>query len=100
MVREVSNRNELGQILASTNQVVVIDYYAPWCGPCKRLSPFLEQAQNTYRNILFLKVNTENGEYPDVTSLPTVQFVQNNKQISISIGYNPQELTTLLSQYN
>ena len=78
---------------------VIIDFYASWCGPCKKLSPFFSELSLEYTNITFLKVNSDNSEdlikQYDVSALPTVLFMNNGEVISIIRGFN---LVVLKSQ--
>ena len=58
--------------------VVVVDYWADWCAPCKQISPILEELSGQYENVKFVKVDT-NAEpglaaQQGVLSLPTLQF--------------------------
>lgn len=60
---------------SSPNERILVDFYASWCGPCKRLAPRLDELANKYSNVTFIKVNVEKSpelahEY-QVNSLPT-----------------------------
>ncbi|MEL6342396.1 MAG: thioredoxin [Myxococcota bacterium] len=58
------------------NDVVIIDFWAEWCGPCKRFAPVFEKAAEKYDNIVFAKVNTEEqpelSQYFQIRSIPTL----------------------------
>lgn len=58
-----------------TNQYVFVDFYADWCGPCKRFAPTLEKLSEQYTSVIFLKVNCDEcQEVADrykIRSLPT-----------------------------
>lgn len=61
-----------------TQGVVVVDYWADWCAPCKQISPILEELDQQYADVKFVKVDT-NAEpglaaQQGVLSLPTLQF--------------------------
>ena len=65
--------------------VVVLDFYANWCGPCKRIAPAFEELAGTFKNFTFLKVNVD--ESPDlmelfgVKAMPTFVFLVDGKII-------------------
>jgi len=81
---------------------VVIDFYADWCGPCKKLSPYFSELSNQYPTITFLKVNTDNAEelaqLYDVQALPTIVFIHNNNVISMIKGFNVDALKKEVEQ--
>lgn len=59
------------------NTVVIVDVYAPWCGPCKGIMPILEQISDEFKeNVVLSKVNIEDDDYFSETysikSVPTV----------------------------
>lgn len=78
------------QVLGSELPVVV-DFWAPWCPPCKRLSPILDKLAADYAGkLLIAKVNIdESPAYADeysVGSIPTLLFIKNGKVTDRSIG--------------
>ena len=83
---------------------VVIDFFADWCGPCKKLGPeFSELSKNDkYVNITFLKVDSDEAEdlakHYDVSALPTIIFIKDGEKISIIKGFNLKVLISELDE--
>ncbi|MFW6203197.1 MAG: thioredoxin [Marinilabilia sp.] len=81
----------------------IIDFYADWCGPCKKLSPLLEELQSDYNGkIQIYKVDTEKSKELAATfgiqSLPTIVFVPMNEEPQAVLGFVPKEkLTEMVS---
>ena len=77
---------------------LIIDFYAPWCGPCKNIAPFLSKLSDTEENkgIRFFKVNIDDlveiAEKCNIKSMPTFMAFSNNKAISQMTGANPDNL--------
>ncbi|KAI8902705.1 thioredoxin-like protein, partial [Globomyces pollinis-pini] len=69
---------------------IIVDFHAPWCGPCRFLGPALEQEVARVKNTVLVKVNVD--EAPNVAakfqvaSLPTVMVFRNGKVINSFIG--------------
>ena len=70
--------------------LVIIDFWATWCGPCQMLAPILEEVSELFDDVAFYKVNVD--EQPELTmqfgikNIPTIAFVKNNKTVDLSIG--------------
>jgi len=70
----------------------VVDFWAEWCGPCKMLSPVVDEvAKEMKGKIKFGKVNIENeqdlADRYGVMSIPTLIFFKNGEQVEVSSGY-------------
>jgi thioredoxin 1 len=91
-------------VLQSTLPVVV-DFWAPWCGPCKMVAPTLDKLANEYAGqLLIAKVNTdENPQWAtqyDVQGIPTMLFIASGKIIHRQVGALPEPmLRTVISQF-
>jgi thioredoxin 1 len=77
--------------------LVIIDFYADWCGPCKRLSPiYSEVAQEFAGQATFVKVNVDNepglSKKFGITSLPTLIMLRDGREISRRGPCNKMEL--------
>lgn len=63
--------------------MVVVDFYAQWCGPCKSFAPIFEESSNNFENIEFYKVNVEEAEKAaaefGVMSIPTIIFFKDGQ---------------------
>lgn len=77
-----------------TKQLVLIDLWAPWCGPCKMVAPVLQQLASRYAGrIKVVKVNVDDNprsaQTYDARSIPTLVFVRNGSVVERVIGAQP-----------
>lgn len=86
-----------------SNGTVVVDFYALWCGPCKRYAPEFEELAKIFSKMTFVKVNTEEHESVqekyEVSSLPTTLVLVNGKEKARFEGYNLQEIKEMLMAF-
>ncbi|MCA9770128.1 thioredoxin [Candidatus Dependentiae bacterium] len=64
---------------------VVVDFYAPWCSPCNRMSPMMDELAQEFNDILFIKINIDNmkqlvSRY-SIMSIPTFMFFKNGNHV-------------------
>ena len=88
-VIEVTSRNFEEEVIKS-EKPVIIDFYATWCGPCKRLSPIIEEVARENENVKFVKIDIDNIkditlEY-QVKSIPTLLLIQNGEEKDRIVG--------------
>jgi len=75
MATKVLTKDNFEQVVTS-NDTVIVDFWAPWCGPCRAFAPTFEATSEKYPDIVFAKVNTEEepelaGHF-DIRSIPTL----------------------------
>lgn len=85
-MKEIIDNISLKEFIELVNlddKLIVLDFFAQWCGPCKRLTPFLEQCSKTYKDIHFYKIDVDNNEDVcqqfDIKCMPTLVFIKNKK---------------------
>lgn len=99
MVKVIMESSEIPK-----DKMVVIDFFATWCGPCQRIAPLFEQLSNTYKSIEFIKVDVDQGEdlavKYDVFSLPTFVFM-NNGTVTLKMETSEhKELEDAVEKFN
>jgi thioredoxin len=105
-VKSVATKAELDAILteAGSKTLVVIDFSAVWCGPCKMIAPVYEELANEYTDVIFLKVDVD--ENPEVTemfqvmSMPTFLFLKNRESVERWSGASVDKLRTALANHS
>ena len=69
------NKDNLEQTVLN-NDLVILDFWAPWCGPCQGFAPVYEEISEKYTDVVFAKVNTEEEQelagYFQIRSIPTL----------------------------
>ena len=72
------------------NEIVIIDFWAPWCGPCMQFAPLFEKIAQNNPDITFGKVNTEEergiGGHFQIRSIPTIMIFRDNVVIFLQAG--------------
>jgi len=97
MVHQVASSTDLKTKLAEAgSNLVVIDFFATWCGPCKMISPKVEELAKENPDVVFLKVDIDEcddiaTEY-EVQSMPTFIFIKNSAKIDGFSGANYEKL--------
>ena len=89
--------------VVTKNDLVVIDFWAPWCGPCKGFAPVFEAASEKHLDVVFAKLNTEveqeiAGHFA-IRSIPTIMLFRENVVLFSQAGALPAEaLESIVTQ--
>ncbi len=98
----VSDSNFKSEVIEGSNsQPVLVDFWAPWCGPCKMVGPIIEQIheeQNSKLKVVKLDVDDNQGVASQfgVMSIPTMVLFKGGAEVKRIVGYRPKEY--ILSQ--
>ena len=93
---KIINTSEFRTSVEENQGVVVVDFFATWCGPCKMLAPVFEQAGEEMQNdATFLKVDIDESlelaQQFKISTVPTVMVFKNGKPVDSLVGFIPKE---------
>ncbi|GAY42621.1 hypothetical protein WN943_021210 [Citrus x changshan-huyou] len=95
--------NEQLQKSNETKQLVVVDFTASWCGPCRFIAPFLAELAKKLPNVLFLKVDVDELKSVAtdwaVEAMPTFMFLKEGKIVDKVVGAKKEELQQTIAKH-
>ncbi|WP_186431361.1 thioredoxin [Clostridium sp. BSD9I1] len=104
MVKEIKDNNFQDEVLKS-DIITVVDFWAPWCGPCKMLGPVIDEISKELKNkAKFVKINVD--ENPTVSSqyriesIPTVLVFKGGKIVENLVGFRPKQAIKMAIERN
>ncbi len=84
------NKDQFQKEVAERKGLVMVDFYADWCGPCKLTSPIIEELSEEYTDVSFVKVNVDNNQelasQYSVFSIPTFIVFKDGKLATQFVG--------------
>ena len=105
MVSEITSVQEFADaVKTSNNRIVVFDFYADWCRPCKEIAPYFNELASIHPNVGFYKVNAGNQSLDEIsgacmiTGLPSFLFLHNEKIVTKIVGANPELLNSTIQE--
>lgn len=102
LVKEFTDLQELEKLLSSSPGLVVIDFTATWCGPCKMIAPHFKAMADSeeYKSVTFVKVDVDAGseiaQHFGVMAMPTFIFVRNNEIVHQFSGASLDNLKNVI----
>jgi len=87
----------------SQDKLIVIDFHATWCGPCKMIAPVFKELSESIADVMFVKVDVD--ENPDtaakysVSAMPTFIFIKGGEVVERLMGANPARLQELINEH-
>lgn len=97
------NSSNFNEEINNTDKLVLIDFFATWCGPCKMLSPIISEIAEEYSNsVKVCKVNVDDNQglalKYNIMSVPTLIFLKNGEFVKSSVGFCPKsELDNIIN---
>lgn len=92
MVSQISSAAEFDQAIQA-DKLVVVDFFATWCGPCKMIAPMIEKFAEQYSSAAFYKLDVdqvpEAAQKAEVSAMPTIVLYKNGEVVDKVIGANP-----------
>ena len=80
--------------VVTSNDIVVVDYWADWCGPCKSFGPVFEKVSEDFPDVVFAKVDTQNEQeiaaFFQIRSIPTLMIFRENVVVFSQPGAVPE----------
>ncbi|WP_318010985.1 thioredoxin [Clostridium estertheticum] len=94
MIKEVNDKN-FDEEIGNSENIVVVDFWAPWCGPCRMLSPVIEElAKEMGKEVKFAKVNVDENPMISskyrIASIPTVMVFSKDTVKDTMVGFRPK----------
>jgi thioredoxin 1 len=88
-------KNQDFQAVISQNDLVLVDFYANWCGPCKMLAPSIEKLADEHPEVKVVKIDVDQEQalamQYQVQSIPTLIVFKNGQAVSRQLGFIPYE---------
>ncbi len=102
MSKAIEVTDESFREIYQENDIVVLDFWAAWCGPCQNFIPIFEKVAESYPCIIFGKVDTENTQklpqYFGIRSIPTVIIIREQLEVYRGPGLSEKDLRNLVDQ--
>ncbi|KAK8385634.1 hypothetical protein O3P69_016429 [Scylla paramamosain] len=103
MVYQVKDKDDFDKQLKEAGQkLVVVDFYATWCGPCKMISPKIQEMSEQMSDVVFLKVDVDESEEVamayQVSCMPTFIFIKEGKKVDSFSGASEDKLREFIAR--
>ncbi|CAF4817198.1 unnamed protein product [Rotaria sp. Silwood1] len=102
-VREISNDTLNAELTSAGDKLVMVDFFATWCGPCKNIAPYIDQLSSQYPNAVFLKSDVEKctseaSKY-SIKAMPTFIFFQHGKEVARLQGASKEPIEQTIKKF-
>ena len=88
-------KDTFDSVVNQNEKPVLVDFWAPWCGPCQMVGPIIEEIAAERDDIIVAKINVDEemelAKSFRIVSIPTILVLKNGEKVATSIGYKPKE---------
>mmetsp|Transcript_11411 Transcript_11411/g.11436 ORF Transcript_11411/g.11436 Transcript_11411/m.11436 type:complete len:155 (-) Transcript_11411:291-755(-) len=104
MIREITSESDWKQILhESCEKLVVVDFYAVWCGPCKVVAPHIEKYSEMYGEVIFCKLDVDKlgsiAQENGISAMPTFLAFRDGHLVGSVRGADPSAVEKLVQKH-
>ncbi|OQD76619.1 hypothetical protein PENDEC_c004G04783 [Penicillium decumbens] len=101
-VVEITTKEDFKSKVTDSQEPILVDFFAEWCGPCKAISPAVEKLSEQHTGIKFYKVDVDKlGEVAaenEISAMPTFLFFKDGKKIEMVRGANPPAINAAVQK--
>lgn len=103
---DISSTTEFDELLSSlpADKLLVVDFHAVWCGPCKFIAPVIEQMAAKYADVAFVKIDVDKqpalAKRYSVSAMPTFLLLKGGKVIDTLRGAQPKPLIAMVAKHS
>ena len=87
-------KDNFESLVNQNEKAVLIDFWAPWCGPCQMVGPIIEEIAAERDDIIVGKINVDDemelARQFRIVSIPTIIVMKNGEKVATSVGYKPK----------
>ena len=90
-----ADKQTFAALTAQKDKVVLLDFFATWCGPCRMIAPVIEELSDEMADVVFAKIDVD--ELPElaqqygIVSIPTLVLLKDGKEIDRAVGARPKD---------
>ncbi|XP_052087696.1 thioredoxin-like [Mytilus californianus] len=103
MVKVIGNKAEFDGVLkGSGDTLIVVDFFATWCGPCVNIAPVYQKLSGEYSDCIFLKVDVDEAEDVaaecGISAMPTFHCYRGGKKVDELVGASEDKLREMIEK--
>ncbi|CAF2575581.1 unnamed protein product [Rotaria sp. Silwood2] len=102
-VREIANDTLNAEFTSAGDKLIMVDFFATWCGPCKSIAPYIDQLSSQYPNAVFLKADVEKCTSEalkySIKAMPTFVFFQHGKEVARLQGASKEPIEQTIKKF-
>ncbi len=104
MIKEIGGSNFIQEVINS-EQAAVVDFWAPWCGPCRMLGPVMDEiAEDMNGKAKFFKINVDENtaiaQKYAISSIPCVMVFKDGEVVDTMVGFRPkQDIQSIIAKH-